>query len=55
VGERTDHIFGAAARELARDTGGTFVTLTGEGDVAHRSNPALLAATIREGSTTLTA
>jgi pimeloyl-ACP methyl ester carboxylesterase len=53
IGERTDHIFGPAARDLVRDTGGTFVTLTGEGHVAHRSNPELLAATIREVSTTL--
>ena len=53
VGERTDHIFGPAARELVRDTGGTFVTLKGEGHVAHRTNPELLAATIRAGSTTL--
>lgn len=53
VGERTDHIFGPAARELAEDTGGSFVTLPGEGHVAHRTNPALLAATIRGGSTTL--
>jgi pimeloyl-ACP methyl ester carboxylesterase len=53
VGQRTDHIFGPTARVLVRDAGGTFVTLPGEGHVAHRSNPALLAATIREASTTL--
>ncbi|MEU0881895.1 alpha/beta hydrolase [Lentzea sp. NPDC005914] len=53
VGERTDHIFGPAARELAKDTGGSFVTLPNEGHVAHRTNPALLAATICGGSTTL--
>jgi len=55
VGERTDRIFGPAARELVRDTGGTFVTLKGEGHVAHRANPGLLAATIREASATLSA
>ncbi|MFS8096313.1 alpha/beta hydrolase [Lentzea alba] len=53
VGEHTDHIFGPGARDLVRDTGGTFVTLQGEGHVAHFTNPALLAATIRDASTTL--
>lgn len=53
VGERSDHVFGPAARELAKDTGGAFVTLEGEGHVAHRTNPELLAETIRAGSTTL--
>ncbi|WP_157985011.1 alpha/beta fold hydrolase [Lentzea terrae] len=53
VGEHTDHIFGPGARDLVKDTGGTFVTLRGEGHVAHLTNPELLAATIREASTTL--
>lgn len=51
LGERTEPIFGRAAR----DAGGTLVTLKGEGHIAHVTNPGLLAATIREGSTTLTA
>lgn len=53
VGEHTDHVFGPGARDLVRDTGGTFVTLHGEGHVAHLTNPELLAATIREESTRL--
>ena len=55
VGERTEVLFGPAARDIVRDTGGTLARLNGEGHVAHRTNPALLAATIREGSTTLSA
>ena len=53
VGEHTDHIFGPGARDLVKDTGGTLVVLEGEGHVAHFTNPELLAATIREASTTL--
>ncbi|RAS66688.1 pimeloyl-ACP methyl ester carboxylesterase [Lentzea atacamensis] len=53
VGEHTDHIFGPAARDVVRDTGGTLVTLEGEGHIAHVTNPELLAATIRNGSSTL--
>lgn len=55
LGERTDHLFGPAARDVVQHTGGTLVTLAGEGHIAHVSNPALLAATISEGSTTLSA
>lgn len=55
VGEHTDHIFGPGARDLVQDTGGTLVVLEGEGHVAHFTNPELLAATIREASTTLDA
>ncbi len=55
VGERTDHIFGPAAREVVRDTGGTLVTLAGEGHIAQVTNPALLAATIEGRSTTMDA
>lgn len=53
VGERTEPFFGPGARDIVRDTSGKLVTLNGEGHLAHRTNPALLAATIREGSTTL--
>lgn len=55
VGEHTDHIFGPAARDIVRDTGGTLVTLAGQGHVAHVTDPELLVATIRTASTTLTA
>jgi pimeloyl-ACP methyl ester carboxylesterase len=55
VGERTDHLFGPAAREVVSDTGGTLVTLPGEGHIAHVTNPALLAATIEGRSTTMDA
>lgn len=53
VGEHTDHIFGPGARDLVRDVGARLVVLEGEGHVAHLTNPELLAATIREASTTL--
>ncbi|WP_052684624.1 alpha/beta fold hydrolase [Lentzea aerocolonigenes] len=53
LGERTGHIFGPAARDVVEDTGGTLLTLEGEGHIAHVTNPELLAATIREASTTL--
>lgn len=53
VGAKTEHIFGPAARDIVRDTGGRLVVLAGEGHIAHATNPELLAATIREGSTTL--
>lgn len=49
LGERTEPIFGKAAR----DAGGELVVLAGEGHIAHVTNPELLAATIREASTTL--
>ncbi|ANZ37996.1 hypothetical protein BBK82_19975 [Lentzea guizhouensis] len=55
VGERTDRIFGPAARDIVLDTGGRLVTLRGEGHIAHVTNPALLAATIEGRSTTLDA
>ncbi|MFD4672139.1 alpha/beta fold hydrolase [Lentzea sp. NPDC058450] len=35
VGERTDHLFGPAARDIVRDTNGTLVTIEGAGHVAH--------------------
>ncbi|MET9224789.1 alpha/beta hydrolase [Lentzea sp. NPDC003310] len=50
VGEHTDHLFGPAARDVARDTGGTVVTIEGAGHVAHLTHPELLAeivATVR--------
>ncbi|MFJ5991094.1 alpha/beta fold hydrolase [Lentzea sp. NPDC092896] len=42
VGERTDHLFGPAAREIVKDTGGTLITLEGAGHVAHVTHPELL-------------
>lgn len=55
VGERTEHIFGRAARDVVRDTGGALVTLENEGHIAHVTNPELLATTIRGGSLKLSA
>ncbi|MGW6933939.1 alpha/beta fold hydrolase [Lentzea sp. NPDC054927] len=46
VGEHTDHLFGPAARDVVRDTGGRLVTLAGQGHVAHVTNPELLVAAI---------
>ncbi|MDX8031180.1 alpha/beta hydrolase [Lentzea sp. BCCO 10_0856] len=48
VGEQTDHLFGPAARDVVRDTGGRLVTLAGQGHVAHITNPELLVAAIVE-------
>ncbi|GLY53523.1 alpha/beta hydrolase [Lentzea sp. NBRC 102530] len=39
VGEHTDHLFGPAAWDVVRDTGGTLVTIEGAGHVAHLTHP----------------
>ncbi|MDX8054724.1 alpha/beta hydrolase [Lentzea sp. BCCO 10_0798] len=43
VGEHTDRLFGPAARDVVRDTGGKLVTVEGAGHIAHVTHPEVLA------------